>query len=270
MWQKTHVLCMLSLEKNKKKESFRKCTLTICLNSFCFWLTTTSKKMHENGLMTNWWHDWWLPQEPPQMQNLAKCCQLIVEDAVGWRRMMWLKWDKQALSLLSVRLSVVPLAHGALWHANCCGAVCCQHTSASKCASRASIGSVSDLLCCPWMHSEFLLWCVTDEVRVCRSQRIEWMNASLGRLKSGSTRVAAIFCTHCEVCCFCDSNPQPSGIAFCCCCCAEERCVISPCWMKKNDVAKMRQAASTTRPTATDACAWTKALRCGSLEGKAP
>jgi len=28
--------------------------------------------------------------------------------------------------------------------------------------------------------------------------------------------------------------------------------------------------SSTTRPTATDACAWAKALRCGSLEGKAP
>jgi len=39
---------------------------------------------------------------------------------------------------------------------------------------------------------------------------------------------------------FCDSNLQPPSITFCYCCCAEECCVISPCWMKKNDVAKMR------------------------------
>jgi len=30
------------------------------------------------------------------------------------------------------------------------------------------------------------------------------------------------------------------------------------------------QKTSTTRPTATDACAWAKAPRCGSLEAKAP
>jgi len=35
----------------------------------------------------------------------------------------------------------------------------------------------------------------------------------------------------------------------------------------KTDVCEM---ASATRPTATDACAWAKALRCGSPGAKAP
>jgi len=35
-------------------------------------------------------------------------------------------------------------------------------------------------------------------------------------------------------------------------------------------LAREARGASTARPTATDACAWAKALRCGSLEGKAP
>jgi len=62
---------------------------------------------------------------------------------------------------------------------------CYQHTSASECASRASIGlCLSDLLCCLWMCSEFRSFgvfgvasCVTEEVRVDLNGSVEWMNA---------------------------------------------------------------------------------------------
>jgi len=53
---------------------------------------------------------------------------------------------------------------------------------------------------------------------------------------------------------FCDSNLQPSIIAFCYYYyCAEEYCVISPCW-KKNDVAKMRQAGTAPATGTTIYC----------------
>ena len=68
-------------------------------------------------------------------------------------------------------------------------------------------------------------------------------------------RHCAIFRTHCDHH-FCDSNLQPSGITFCyhCFCFAEECCVISPCWKKKNGVAKMRQAGTAPATGATVHC----------------
>jgi len=53
---------------------------------------------------------------------------------------------------------------------------------------------------------------------------------------------------------FCDSNLQPSSITFCYYYCAEEHCVISPCWMKKNDVPKMRQAGTAPATGTTIYC----------------
>jgi len=54
---------------------------------------------------------------------------------------------------------------------------------------------------------------------------------------------------------FCDSNLCPPSIAFCYHYhCAEEHCVISPCWMKKNDVAKMRQAGTAPATGTTIYC----------------
>jgi len=44
------------------------------------------------------------------------------------------------------------------------------------------------------------------------------------------------------------------ALLFCYCCCAEEHCVISPCWKKKNDVAKMRQAGTAPATSTTIHC----------------
>jgi len=46
-----------------------------------------------------------------------------------------------------------------------------------------------------------------------------------------------------KCCHFCDLNLQPSSITFCYYYCAEEHCVFSPCWKKKNDVAKWDKQA---------------------------
>jgi len=48
----------------------------------------------------------------------------------------------------------------------------------------------------------------------------------------------------------------------------DESTEVHPSWL--TDLLMHSAASSTTRPTATDACAWAKALRYGSLEGKAP
>jgi len=61
-------------------------------------------------------------------------------------------------------------------------------------------------------------------------------------------------CNTNEVCHFCDSNLCPPSIAFCYYYCAEEYCVISPCWKKKNDVAKMRQAGTAPATGTTIYC----------------
>jgi len=42
----------------------------------------------------------------------------VLSHHVGLRRMMWLKWDEQALPLLPAWLYVASLAYGALWHVN--------------------------------------------------------------------------------------------------------------------------------------------------------
>jgi len=133
-------------------------------------------------------------------------------ESVGWKRMIWLKWDKQALPLLPVRLSVVSLAYGVLWYTNV--VVPCATTNTFL---RANVRFVlqlalclSDLLCylSSYMlylefgvseHSELLVHaslyrCAFGEGS-CRSSMdrkhgsTEGYCASLRRLKRGSTRV---------------------------------------------------------------------------------
>jgi len=53
---------------------------------------------------------------------------------------------------------------------------------------------------------------------------------------------------------FCDLNPCRPSIAFLLLCPQRKCCVVSPCWVKKNDVAKMRQVGPAPATSATAQC----------------
>jgi len=89
----------------------------------------------------------------------------------------------------------------------------------------------------------------TEGYQACRalkygSTRVTSRRVHVDRTEYRRTSLVQSFACITKCCHFCDSNLQPSSITFCYYYCAEEYCVISPCWMKKNDVAKMRQAGT--------------------------
>jgi len=63
----------------------------------------------------------------------------------------------------------------------------------------------------------------------------------------------AIFCM-CYKYHFCDSNLQPPSVTFATTAVQRKHCVISPCWIKKNDVAKMRWAGTASATSMTVCC----------------
>jgi len=159
----------------------------------------------------------------------------------------------------------------------------CQHTSASECASRTSIGPMLCRIYCAIYLAMHVMLCASCAKFVVRHWRGSCdLNGSMLRAcaKSGSTEgyqacvsglgaslrrltmrivglsklVRHLFSHGLRLYHFCDSNLQPPSIAFCYCFYRGSTVLSHHVGRKKNDVAKMRQAGTAPATGTTIYC----------------